>query len=272
MLANPPLPSMPKLLAPVVLVLTLLFSACLAPTPMPTATPSPLPPTPTATIPFPTIPPTATEGLARTASPPVPALEGTGDLLYQTEFADAEGWALGRDAFGVVSLLDGGLSIVLPQPNGSRVSRSPAPLARDVVIDTTVRAEVCQGDSEFGLVFRLTPEGDQLRFTITCDGGLRLRRVTSGIARALIPFRQTEPAVIAGAPAENRLTVRASGDELFLYVNQVLVLQAADTFPLVGGVGLVAASGVSGQTTVLFQDLSVWALPASDVPTQTSDD
>jgi len=203
-----------------------------------------------------------------TSSPPVPPLEGAGDLLYGTDFEQADGWSLGRDAFGVVSLLDGALAIVLPQPSLSRVTRSPAPAARDVVIDSLIQAAVCQGSSEFGLAFRLTPEGDHLRFTITCDGGLRLRRVTSGVSSALIPFREREPAVMAGAPAENRLTVRASGNQLLLYVNNSLVLQTVDATPLVGGVGLAAASGTQGQTTVLFLELNVWSLPEPIPPTE----
>ncbi|MGA9531240.1 MAG: hypothetical protein WBR18_00840 [Anaerolineales bacterium] len=235
------------------------MSAC-APAPVqPTPTPSPLPPTITATFPFPTLAPTATEqGLATPTQPPG-VLESAGDIVYQTDFSQAGKWPLGQDSAGAVSLFEEFLSVVLPRAFLTREIRSPAPARADFILDVQTQTEVCRGLDEYGVVFRQIDEVGSLRFTLTCQGGIRLRRTQGSSSRALVPFEDQVLAVNPGAPADNRITVRARGPDLDLYVNGALVLQASDPEPNSGFSGLIVISAAdSTQTTVLFDDLTLY--------------
>jgi hypothetical protein len=237
----------------------LALTACVPAPPRPTATATSLPPTLTATFPFPTLKPTATELGAATQTPAPGPLDQAGDLRYQADFSEPDGWPLGQDSMGAVSLIGGSLSVVLPRAGLARAIRSPAPPQADFILDVQVHTELCQGDDEYGLLFRQTSDDDYLRFTLTCRGGIRLRRVRDGSPRALVPFDDRNPAVTPGAPADNRVTLRALGPELAFYVNGAPVMVANDPLPHAGFFGVfVASSSKSSQTTVLFDHWSLY--------------
>jgi hypothetical protein len=159
------------------------------------------------------------------------------------------------------------LAVVLPRAGLQRLIRSPAPPTENFVLDVIVRTEICQGTDEFGIAFWLTPEEDYMQFTITCEGGVRLRRVLGGERRAWVPFTEREPAVLAGAPAQNRLTVRAQGDSFRLYVNGFQVLDGIEPSLPNSGSGLVVMSaGDQGQTTVLFDAYTLYQLEPQATP------
>ncbi|MFP3854888.1 MAG: hypothetical protein ACLFWD_11410 [Anaerolineales bacterium] len=258
----------PSLALAVCLLAGLFIAGCIAETPAPTATATNPPPSPTPTFEFPTLAPTATEGRdAPTPDAPEP-LAGAGDVLYQSEFDTAGDWPLGRDSLGAVSLSNGGLSVVMPRPGLQRLVESPAPSANNFILDVEFRAEICQGEDEFGVAFWLTPEGNHMRFTITCQGGVRLRRVLGGERQAWVPFMERVPAVLPGAPAENRLTVRAQGNRFQLYVNGFHILSGTETALPPGGSGLaVASSANQGQTTVIFDSFILYHLDPAATPT-----
>lgn len=246
-------------------------SGCVPTPPSPTPTPSPSS-TPTATVMFPTLVPTSTEIPPNTPAPPPDPLDGAGEMLYQSDFEDAEGWPLGRDALGATSLLQGSLSFVVSRPSVTRVAVSPAPAAHDFVLQAHFSPLVCDGQDEYGLIFRQAPQGLHLRFTVTCSGGVRARRVDDDGPRALVPFIDHHPAVASGAPGQNQLSVRALGEEIRLYVNGVQVLQVSDSSPLSGHSGLVVTSDRSGQTTLMIDEFALFDLtPAPADSRETSD-
>jgi hypothetical protein len=234
-------------------------------------TPTPLPPTPTltATIPFPTAAPTITETPAPTLTATPDIRQSFGPQLYSTQFDSAQGWRLGQDPFGVTSLDQGQLSVVVNQPGALRTLLSPADPVTDFYAEVSMHAALCQAEDEYGLVFRVNPLEEQYRFTITCDGGIRLRRILVGSSRAVVPFVTTSEAVMPHAPADNTLGVLARGADFELFVNGVSVLQAHDVALPAGKIGLVVSSGKSGQTTVTFDQFSIWSLrqvPSSPAP------
>lgn len=246
------------------------LTACVPATASPTTAPTQTPQAPTATVEFPTLAPTATEGRdLPTAEAPEP-LAGAGDILYQADFSSASDWPLGQDSFGTVSLSGDSLSVVIPQPSLSRLIRSPAPPATNFILDVELRSEVCRGTDEFGLAFLLSPDGDHMRFTVTCEGGFRLRRIIGNDRRAWVPFVEREPAILPSAPAENRLTVRIQGSSFRLYVNGFQVLSGSEPSLSVGGTGLVASSSPSSrQLTVLFESFRVYELEPTTAPVPT---
>lgn len=225
---------------------------------------TPTPPAPSATatasptFAFPTIQPTRTSTPAPTPSPAAPLLEDLGDPLYQTEFLAADGWDLGSDLTGATSILNGALSLVINRPNSLRLALSPASPVGDFYLQAYLRPHVCTDEDEFGLVFRHQPNGDHYRVTITCDGGVRIRRVVRGAQRALLPDLEGSAAVFAGPLAENKLAVLAVGREFQVLINDIQVLQASDAELISGAVGIAAESDETGQTTILAERLSLY--------------
>lgn len=240
--------------------LTLLTTGCLPTSPRATRTPPADTPTFTPTVPFPTAPPTITETPAPSLTPTPDIRESFGPQLYQTGFSSAEGWKLGRDTFGVTSLDEGQLSVVVNQPNSLRTLLSPVDPVGDFYAEVGIHTALCQAEDEFGLVFRDNPLDEHYRFTITCMGGLRLRRVLVGSSRAVLPFESFNQAVMPHAPADNTLGVLAQGADFELFVNGVSVLKAHDVALPVGRIGLIVSSGNGGQTTITFDSFSVWSL------------
>jgi hypothetical protein len=240
----------------------LLTAGCLPHPPAATATQVTDTPTPTSTIPFPTAFPTITETPPPTPTPTPDFRQSFGPLLYSTEFDTGQGWQLGRDVFGVTSLDDGQLSVVVNQPRAVRTLVSPIDPVADFYAEVSLHTALCQSDDEFGLIFRVNPLNEQYRFTITCDGGLRLRRILVGSSRAMVPFEAANEAVMPHAPADNTLGILARGADFELFVNGVSVTRAHDVALPAGKLGLVVSSGKSGQTTITFDSLSVWSLRA----------
>lgn len=242
-------------------------AASCSPAPVPpTATVSP-PPTITPTFPFPTLAPSPTEVPPSSPVPPPDVDAGSGQTVYETSFDEAGDWPMGQDALGTTSLLEGSLSVVVSAPRSTRTVASPAPPQRDLVLQSTFSPQLCSSDDEYGLYFRRTPDDTYLRFTVTCSGAVRARRVTADGPRAVVPFLEGHPAVIPGAPARNRLAVRALGGIVRLYVNQVQVLTFTDPTPLAGHSGVVVTSDGDGQTTLLVADYTLSNL----APTPTAE-
>jgi hypothetical protein len=246
-----------------------LQAGCLPAVTPPTPTPSPLPPTATATIPFPTAAPTITATPPPSMTPTQDPRQALGPVIYATDFNDAGAWPLGRDVYGVTSLESGQLTVVVNRPNQLRTIMSPVGPLGDFYVEVALHTSLCQTGDEFGLVFRVNPIGEQYRLTITCDGGLRLRRVLAGAARGLVPFIDSEPAVMPHAPADNVLAILARGPDLEIFVNGVSVLSAHDVALPVGKIGFIVSAGAGGQTTVSFDDFEIRSLNP-EVPTPVS--
>jgi hypothetical protein len=211
--------------------------------------------------------PTITATPAPSTTATQDARQSLGRVIYATDFSLAGGWPLGRDAYGVTSLENGQLTVVVNQPARLRTIMSPVEPLGDFYVEVALHTSLCQTGDEFGIVFRVNPLEEQYRLTITCDGGLRLRRVLSGSSRGLVPFIDSEPAVMPHAPADNTLAVLARGPNFEVFVNGVSVLAAHDVALPVGKIGLAVSAAGGGQTTVSFDRFEIRSLiPASPTP------
>lgn len=207
------------------------------PTPMPTSTRTP-PPSPT----------------------PTPDLSLTfGPLVFQDAFETNRGWDLGSDASGGTSLVEGGLTLSVRPGGFLRMALVPAPAVTDFFLEARVRTEICSARDEFGLMFRIGPDLSHYRFALTCGGQSKVVLVLPGSARTLVPLTDT-PDAIAGAPADNRLAVWASGSAFRFYVNGLEVYHLRNISLPAGGVGLFVRSRSGGQVTVTFDDLLLRSL------------
>lgn len=244
-----------------------LVAGCLPTAMPPTRTPPPPPPTSTSTIAFPTAIPTITATPAPSFTPTPDPRQSLGPVIYSTDFNQADGWPVGHDALGATSLEQTQLTVVVSQPASLRTILSPVAPQADFYAEVALHTSLCQTGDEFGLIFRVNPLEEQYRLTITCEGGLRLRRVLVGSSRGVVPFIDAEPAVMPRAPADNTLGVLARGPDLEIFVNGVSLLKVHDVALPIGRIGLVVSAGAGGQTTVSFDRFEIRSLnPLAPTP------
>lgn len=246
-------------------LLLALLAAC-APRPTPTGPPPSATPSPSATFAFPTAPPTPTGTPTPPGTPTPDLLALAGPVHYEDDFSLDQGWPLGEDAVGAASLVSGRLAIAVRVPGALRLVPAPAAPLADFLMEVNVRPEICQGEDEFGLVFRLNDFAEHYRLGITCDGEVRLRRATQTGLRALAPFAP-HPAVRPGALAENRLTILARGPDLQVFLNGVAALQVRDPALAAGRFGLYVRTARSDLVTITFDDLMIRSLAPAATPT-----
>jgi len=226
----------------------LLLGGC-APAPALTPTPSlPPPPQPTARVSIPTVIPTPSVTPAATATSSADVRSGAGAVVFEARFAAGEGWILGSDTGGGVSLSDGALVLAVSLPDASRYVLAPTPPQADFLLEAGLRASLCSAADEIGILFRVTPQGDHYRFTLDCQGKARVTRVV-GTGAVLLAGPADAPGAIPGSPAENRLAVLGRGDTFSLLVNDVPVLDVRDPLLTSGQFGFFLRSAGQGQTT-----------------------
>jgi hypothetical protein len=233
-----------------------------------TPTPTVLPPSavPSATVGFPTLPPTATHTPppSPTPTPDIGAI--LGPRLFHDDFSADVGWDLGGDALGASSLEAGRLVIALHQAGTFRYVVAPAEPVTDFYLQVTLRTELCSPNDEFGVLVRLTPDGEYYRIGLYCDGRARVTRVLRDSSIALV-LPTASPVIIAGAPAENVLAVLAEAGTFRILLNGFETFVARDRALPSGRLALFGRSSRSAQLTVSFDDLEVYALIPTPTPT-----
>ncbi len=195
-------------------------------------------------------------------------MAGLGPASLRDDFSQNLGWELGEKGSGGVSLVGERLAIAVRQAFAFILAPSPARESSDFLLEVTMRPDLCRGDDEFGVAFRVTSLGEYYLFTLTCDGGARVRRVLQDASRALVPFTSSL-AIFPGPLAENRLAVLAEGADFRYFVNGVEIFSARDLALASGGVGLYVRTGRGGQTTVLFDNLILRPILPTPTPTST---
>lgn len=111
------------------------------------------------------------------------------------------------------------------------------PAISDLYVTVDARRAAGPALSTYGLYFR--QQGDSFyEFVVSDDGYFRLDLLYRGQWTELIGWTYT-PAIQAGQ--DNRLTVMASGSNIFIFINEQHVAQAYDTHLASGSLGLVAA-------------------------------
>jgi len=194
--------------------------------------------------------------------------DGAGPLLFQASFAPEEGWLLSSDADGAASLSGGSLVIAVSRPGASRYIQVPVPPMADFLLETTIRANLCDAEDEVGLLFRVGLHEDHYRYTLSCSGVARLTRVL-GTSAIVLAGPADALSAIPGSPAENRLAVLARGQAFTFYVNGAEVLQSHDSQLSFGSFAVFVRSASQGQTTAAVTSLTVRALQPAASATLT---
>ncbi len=248
------------------LVLIYLLAACLpqgnsaTPIPDPTETrPPTIAPSDTPTVVW--FPPTSTPTPPADAPPsptpfPPPPL---GEVLITDDFTNPSVWTLFQSTRASAALGVNELTIVLNEP-GTYLSATRTDLyLTDYYLETTAATSLCSGKDEYGLVLRAASPSDFYRFSLSCDGQMRLDRIRGGTASSPLPWT-VSAAVPRNAPGNVRIGIWADGDMMHFYLNDAY--QVSVSAPLIPGgtIGYFARSGGQNAVTVNFSALSVWSL------------
>ncbi|MCK4724743.1 MAG: hypothetical protein KAT29_03030 [Anaerolineales bacterium] len=240
--------------------LSLVLNACLpmgTPIPFPSETPvltSTL--TPTETIVW--FPATATP--TPFSTPVVTATEilkpEIGEIIFSDDFSSADRWALGTSDAGGAALGRNELTIAISKPGTYIFTLRNEPILRDFYAEITASPTLCRALDEYGLLFRWGSMGDFYRYSLSCDGQVRLDRLTGGTAASPQPWMATG-VVPPGAPKLTRLAVWVNGNEMMFFVDDNHQFTLSDPMLSSGLLGLFARSAGDNAVTVNFSDLVV---------------
>jgi hypothetical protein len=158
--------------------------------------------------------------------------------------------------------------VAVSRPNASRYVIVPEPPAADFLLEAGIRAGLCGHEDEIGLLFRVSPQEDHYRFTLNCQGEVRLTRVLERGA-AVIAGPSDAPSAIPGSPAENQIAILARGGTFTFFVNGAEVLRAHDPHLTSGHFAFFVRAAGQGQTTAALASLSIRALLPAVTPTPT---
>lgn len=245
-----------------ILGISLLLSACsmapgqistpilLTDTPIPvatvTATPVWFPPTATSS-PFPTPVILPTEDMG----------PKTGKILYEDDFSSQTGWTLSQTQDGSVAYGKEELTIAIGETNAYLFSVHEQPEFGDFYLEIVAQPSMCRNLDEYGVLFRVSPTSDYYRFSLSCDGQVRLDRIIGGQASSPQPW-MLSGAVPPGAPSSSTLGVAAIGSDFQFFVNGQYQFSISDPLLTSGGVGVFARSTNNQAVTVNFSNLVVY--------------
>lgn len=222
-------------------------------TPMDTPTPKVtwFPPTATPT-PFPT---------PRHTPTPLPVGLPHGALIVHDTFAENSAlWLVNPSGAGRITLQGQELTITASEGRAYLFALRSQPSLQDFAVQVHVSLNLCQGLDEYGLLIRSAPPSNFYRFSLSCDGQVRIDRLYNGSATSPQVWQLSGYAP-RGAPGTVRLGVVAQGKTLEFYVNDVLHYTITDPFPASGQIGLFARNVSETPLSISFRDLRIWEAP-----------
>jgi len=226
-------------------------------------------PSETATLePTPFLSPTATIDWFPTTDTPVPSplpqfsptpeiFPSLGTVLLEDRFEEPKLWEQTSGPRGSASLDLNELTIVLNEPGAYIGSTRSEPYLTDYYLEVTARPNLCAGRDEYGVLLRVASAADFYRYSLSCDGQMRLDRIRGGTAASPLPWTPSA-AVPRNAALVVRIGIWADGERMHFFINGTYQL-SVDTPLIPGGrIGLFARSGGQNAVTVNFTDLIVW--------------
>jgi hypothetical protein len=247
----------------IVFVLTgcfFLLSACdssATPYPIIEVTPSPT----TTQTPTPTVewfPATSTPTIVPTlpVTPTPDYRPNLGTVILQDDFSTPGIWTTGQTSSGNIALGLNELTIAIAEPKAYDYSVRMEPLLMDFYLELTASPMLCQGEDQYGILIRMSSPGDFYRYSLSCDGQVRLDRVVQGAASSPQPWMSTG-SIPPGAPITARLGIWARGDEFRFFINDQHQFTVNDPLLVSGNMGVFARSMGETAVTVNFSDLII---------------
>ncbi len=180
-----------------------------------------------------------------------------GSVLFEDDFSSQKGWTLTHSQSGSVAYGKNELTIAIGETNAYLFSVHQDPIFTDFYLEITTEPTLCRELDEYGVLFRISPTIDYYRFSLSCNGQVRLDRIYKGQASSPQPWMMSG-AVPPGAPSSSRLGILAVGSEMSFFVNGKYQFSIQDPLLTSGGVGVFARSTNNEIVTVNFSDLIVY--------------
>jgi hypothetical protein len=178
-------------------------------------------------------------------------------LILQDDFSDASAWTTGNTGSGSISSGKNELTLAVKRPNGYLYSLLTGIRPANFYAEVTASPTLCRDGDEYGMLLRFSSEADFYRYSLTCNGQVRLDKLYQG--KASSPQSLTPSGVVPrGAPSSSRLAVMANGKELLFYVNDEYQFSVRDSSLAAGNLGVFARAAGEGAVTVNFSDLKVY--------------
>ena len=180
-----------------------------------------------------------------------------GALIFEDDFQDSSLWTLTNGPRGSAALGVDEMTIVLNQEGAYVATTRLEPVLDDFYLEVNVRANLCAGFDEFGVLLRMASQGDFYRFSVSCNGQMRMDLIRGGTATAPLSWTPSA-AVPSNAPSTFKLGAWASGETMYFFINDTFQVEVPAPFILQGGMGFFARSRGQNAVTVNFSELRVW--------------
>ncbi|HSB66874.1 MAG TPA: hypothetical protein VLD65_09855 [Anaerolineales bacterium] len=243
-------------------IMVLLCTACAAtPVVTPTLTATTVPPMATITPTVIWFPPTPTHTAFPTPviTPTADMRPQLGELLFKDDFSDPKAWQLSQSSSGNIAMGTNELTIAIGENNAYLYSLREEPIFTDFYLEITASPSLCRDLDEYGVLFRVSPSVDYYRFSLACNGQVRLDRVIAGQASSPQPWLPSG-VVPPGAPSSSRIGIAANGSNMDFFVNGQYQFSIKDPLLTSGALGLFARSTNKMAVTINFSDLELYSI------------
>jgi hypothetical protein len=188
---------------------------------------------------------------------PTPDLRpNLGEVIIKDDFSEEDSWTLGKSSSGSTALGINELTIAIAEPGAYEYSVRQTPILGDFYAEITTTPTLCRGEDEYGILIRMSSPGDFYRYSLSCDGRVRLDRIVGGAASSPQPW-VLSGSVPPGAPSVSRLGVWVVGKEFRFFINEHYQFTVFDPLLPGGNLGLFARSAGDTAVTVNFSDLII---------------
>lgn len=182
----------------------------------------------------------------------------TGSVLYQDFFSNPQtGWGeLSQDS-GTSGYTNGAYHFLINQPNMNFWSH-PGKSFNDVHVEVSTMPVSGPFANQMGIVCRLVNDQNFYFFTISADGYFGIGKMKNGES-ALIsnPEMQKQNAILTGNQI-NILRADCIGNQLTMYINNVLVSSVKDNDFSSGDVGIIAGAADQAGPDIYFDNFMVF--------------
>lgn len=240
------------------LFLVIPLAACL---PMTVSTPEPTASqtvTPTASPTIEWFPPTPTQAITPTVevTPTPEIMAELGEIIFEDDFTSSEPWTLPQSDRGMINISNGEINIIINQKGTFFAGTREKPDLQDFYAEISASPILCSPGDEYGFLFRVNGRNQYYRFSISCDGLVRLDRISGETGAILYPWTRSA-SVPVGAPSVSKISVLVIGDQIYTFINGDPQFTVKDRQLLVGSFGVFARSVGDSAVTVSFSNLIV---------------
>lgn len=123
---------------------------------------------------------------------------------------------------------------------------------------TVLPDQKCKAGDHWGLIFRYKDNANFYFFGVSCDGKYKLSKRVDGLFETLVDL--TDSSAILKLGQKNVVGVRAVGDRISLYANDQFLTTITDNSFADGLIGMYVASRLTPDLTVVFDDLTLYAV------------